>query len=71
MLDNLYEVKPTLLILAGAALLMLFEHRFEFSGLMLIIAGTLTARIRLNHRLQQVEIRQQRRANKRYTAQRL
>ncbi|NVK40055.1 MAG: hypothetical protein HWE39_02345 [Oceanospirillaceae bacterium] len=54
MLDNLYEMKPTLLIITGVILLMMFEQRFEFSGLLLVIAGTLTARMRLRHRLAKV-----------------
>jgi hypothetical protein len=68
MFDCLYEIKPTLLIIMGAVLLMMFEHRFEFSGLLLIIAGTLIARMRLDHRLAQAL--KQRQRNRHYTAQR-
>jgi hypothetical protein len=69
--QTLYESKPVLLILAGVLLLVMFEQRFEFSGLLLIIAGTLIARLRLSHRLTQVSKNQQRQRNKHYAAQRV
>jgi hypothetical protein len=51
-----------LLILVGTALLVLFDTRFEFSGLLLVIAGTLVARMRLGWRLRQDPVRQRRRS---------
>ncbi|UTW12906.1 hypothetical protein [Marinobacterium rhizophilum] len=72
MLNNLYEIKPTLLIIAGVSLLMMFDQRFEFSGMLLIITGTLIAQLRLSRRQDELEKRQQRQQrNRHYTAQRV
>lgn len=64
----MYEMKPILLIIIGAVLLVMFEQRFEFSGLLFIVAGTLTARLRLSHRLAQVSKHPQRQHNRPYSA---
>lgn len=54
MSDSLYERKPGILILVGVTLLLMFDQRFEFSGLLFILTGTFIAHLRLSYRQAQI-----------------